>query len=111
MGKGRTTVTSTPWNNLGYYGRKLRADFSILDTYIHLALKKDDGKSGIDLTKLTEINVDNLLKMMRHKTIIAITINKLVESLDTTKRLEDIEKIIEAITPEALLEAKLSLAK
>lgn len=104
-------MTSSPWNNLGYYGKKLRADFLILDTYIHLALKKDDGKKGIDITKLTEINVDNLLKMMRHKTIIAITINKIVDSLDTTKRLEDIEKIIEAITPEALLEAKLSLAK
>lgn len=110
MGKGRTTVTSSGWNNLSYYGRKLKADFSILDTYIHLALKKEEGK-GIDVNKLTDINVDNLLKMMRHKTQIAITINKIVESIDTTSRLEDIERIIEAISPEALLEAKLSIAK
>lgn len=102
-------MTSTAWNNLGYYGKKLKADFQILDTYIHISLKRDDGKKGIDVKKLTEVNVDNLLKLMRHKTIIAITINKLVETLDTTKRLEDIEKIIEAISPEALLEAKISV--
>ncbi len=110
MGNWRTILTSTAWNNLGYYGKKLKADFSILDRYIVLALQKEDGK-GIDVNKLTDINVDNLLKMMRHKTQIAITINKIVDSLDTTKRLENIERIIEAISPEALLEAKLIVAK
>ncbi len=49
--------------------------------------------------------------MMKHKTTIAVTITKIVDLLDTTKRLEDIERIIEAISPEALLEAKLSVAK
>ena len=111
MGKWRTIVTSTAWNNLAYYGRKLKADFQIIDTYIQISLQRDDGKKGIDIKKLEEANVDTLLKMMRHKTIIAITVNKLVETLDTTKRLEDIEKLIEAISPEALLEAKISIAK
>ena len=95
-------MTSTSWSNLSYYGKKLKRDFTHLNTLVNKAQQKED---------LDEIEIDTLLKMMKHKTTIALTITKIIELLDTTQRLDDIEKIIEAISPEALLEAKLSVGK
>lgn len=102
LGKRGHLVTSTGWSNLSYYGKKLKTDFTHLNTLVAKAKEKES---------LDEIEIDTLLKMMKHKTTIALTITKIVDLMDTTKRLEDIEKIIEAISPEALLEAKLSVAK
>ena len=48
---------------------------------------------------------------MKHKTTIAITVTRIVDLLDTTKRIENIEELIQAISPEALAEAKRVLAK
>ena len=57
------------------------------------------------------IEIDTLLKMMKHKTTIAMTVTKIVDLIDTTKRIEDIEKLLQAVTPEALAEAHKVIAK
>ena len=49
--------------------------------------------------------------MMKHKTTIAMTVTRIVDLLDTTKRIENIERLIQAITPEALAEAQKIIAK
>ena len=49
--------------------------------------------------------------MMKHKTTVAMTVTRIVDLLDTTKRIENIEKLLEAITPEALAEAQKIIAK
>ena len=48
---------------------------------------------------------------MKHKTTIAMTVTRIVDLLDTTKRIETIERLIQAITPEALAEAQKIIAK
>jgi len=48
---------------------------------------------------------------MKHKTTIAMTVTKIVDLLDTTKRIENIERLLEAVSPEALAEAQAVLAK
>ena len=49
--------------------------------------------------------------MMKHKTTVAMTVTRIVDLLDTTKRIENIERLIQAITPEALAEAQKIIAK
>jgi len=49
--------------------------------------------------------------MLKHKTTIAMTVTKIVDLLDTTKRIENIERLLEAVTPEALAEAQKIIAK
>ena len=48
---------------------------------------------------------------MKHKTTIAMTVTKIVDLIDTTKRIEDIERLLQAVTPEALAEAQKVIAK
>lgn len=48
---------------------------------------------------------------MKHKTTVAMTVTRIVDLLDTTKRIENIERLIQAITPEALAEAQKIIAK
>ena len=93
-------MTSTSWTNLSYYGLKIKKDFTLLDTL----LKK---YRDVDLE---DIEIDTMLKMMKHKTTIATTLTKMMDIMDTTKRIENIEKLIRAVSPEALAEAQKSLA-
>ena len=48
---------------------------------------------------------------MKHKTTIAYTVTKIIDLLDTTKRIENIERLLQAITPEALAEAQKRIAQ
>ena len=95
-------MTTVAWNNLSYYGKRLKSDFKQLDTLIKKANKKEN---------LDPIEIDTLLKMMKHKTTVAMTVTRILDLLDTTKRIENIEKLLEAITPEALAEAQRIIAK
>ena len=52
-----------------------------------------------------------LLKMMARQEHMAHTITKMIDLQDTTKRIEDIEKLIDAISSEALIEAQQRLGK
>ncbi len=94
-------MTTSSWNNLSYYGRRLKTDFKIIHTLIQKTAKQP----------LKDQQIDTLLKMMKHKTTIAMTVTKMVDLLDTTKRIENIEQLIQAVSPEALAEAKRVLAK
>ena len=49
--------------------------------------------------------------MMKHKTTIAMTVTKIVDLMDTVKRIEDIEKLLEAVSSEALIEAQQRIGK
>jgi len=89
-------LTSTSWTNQAYYGLKLKKDFSLLDTL----LKK---YRGVDLD---DLEIDTMLKMMKHKATVAMNITSMMEKMDTANRLENMEAIINAVTPEALAEAK-----
>jgi len=89
-------LTSTSWTNQAYYGLKLKKDFSLLDTL----LKK---YRGVDLD---DLEIDTMLKMMKHKATVAMNITTMMEKMDTANRLENMEAIINAVTPEALAEAK-----
>ena len=89
-------MTSTSWTNQAYYGLKLKKDFSLLDTL----LKK---YRGVDLD---DLEIDTMLKMMKHKATVAMNITTMMEKMDTANRLENMEAIINAVTPEALAEAK-----
>ena len=57
------------------------------------------------------MEIDTLLKMMKHKSTVALAINKLLDTIDTTKRIENIERLIESIPVELLAEAKAKLAQ
>jgi hypothetical protein len=89
-------MTSTSWTNQAYYGLKLKKDFSLLDTL----LKK---YRGVDLD---DLQIDTMLKMMKHKATVAMNITTMMEKMDTANRLENMEALIRAVTPEALAEAK-----
>lgn len=97
-------MTSVAWNNLSYYGRRLKADFSQIDKMINKRLEEPIAADDI-------LTIDTILKLMKHKAVIALTVNKLVDTIDTTKRIEDIEQLIKAIPVELLAEAKAKLAK
>ena len=102
VGRKGTPVTSTKWNNISYYGKKLKRDFTHIDKLIY----------KIDIAEGTVIDpqiIDTIIKMMRQKTNIASQITKMVNEIDTANRLENIEKILLAISPEALAEAKLKV--
>ena len=79
----------------------MRTDFKIIDTLIKKNVERPLGDE----------QVDTLLKMMKHKTTIAITVTRIVDLLDTTKRIENIERLLQAVTPEALAEAQRLIAK
>ncbi len=49
--------------------------------------------------------------MMKHKTTIAWTVTRIVDLTDTTKRIENIEKLLEAVSSEALIEAQQRIGK
>ncbi len=49
--------------------------------------------------------------MLKHKTTIAMTVTKIVDLMDTTKRIENIEKLLEAVSSEALIEAQQRIGK
>jgi len=89
-------MTSTSWTNLSYYGLKIKNDFTLCDTLIK---KYKD-------TDLDDIEIDTMLKLMKHKTTVATILTKMMSEMDTTNRLEHMEAILNAVTPEALLEAK-----
>jgi len=89
-------MTSTSWTNLSYYGLKIKKDFTLCDTLIK---KYKD-------TDLDDIEIDTMLKLMKHKTTVATILTKMMSEMDTTNRLEHMEAILNAVTPEALLEAK-----
>lgn len=94
-------MTSSSWTNLSYYGIKLKRDFTHLDTLI----KKAKGVENLD-----DIQIDTMLKMMKHKATIATTVTKMMDIMDTTKRIENIERLLQAVTPEALAEAQKAIA-
>lgn len=60
---------------------------------------------------IDDYTVDTVIKMMRQKTNIASQISKIVHEIDTTNRIENIEKIIENIPMEMLAEAKVKIAQ
>lgn len=93
-------MTSTSWTNPAYYGVKLKKDFTLLDTL----LKK---YRGVDLN---DLQIDTMLKMMKHKATLAMDITKMLETTDTAKTIEEIQKIIQAVSPEALAEAQKAIA-
>lgn len=93
-------MTSTAWNNVPFYGRKLKRDFAHLDTLT----KKIFAQDEISLDA-----IETVLKMLHHKRNIALTVTKMIEISDTTQRLENIERIIENVSPEVLAEAKSKL--
>ena len=93
-------MTSTSWTNLSFYGVKIKKDFTLCDTLI----KKYRGRD------LEVIEIDTMLKLMKHKTTIATTLTKMMDIMDTTKRIENIEKLILAVSPEALAEARKAIA-
>ena len=93
-------MTSTSWTNLSYYGLKIKKDFTLLDTL----LKK---YKDVDLE---DLEIDTMLKMMKHKATIATTITKMMDIMDTTKRIENIETLLQAVSPEALAEAQKAIA-
>ena len=89
-------MTSTSWTNQSYYGLKLKKDFSLLDTLLKKYRDRD----------LDDLEIDTMLKMMKHKATVAMNITTMMEKMDTANRLENMEAIINAVTPEALAEAK-----
>jgi len=93
-------MSTSSWTNLSYYGVKIRKDFTLCDTLIKKYRERD----------LDDIEIDTMLKMMKHKTTIATTLTKMMDIMDTTKRIENIERLIQAVSPEALAEAQKSLA-
>ena len=93
-------MTSTSWTNLSYYGLKIKKDFTLCDTL----LKK---YKDVDLE---DIEIDTMLKMMKHKTTVATTLTKMMDIMDTTKRIENIETLLHAVSPEALAEAQKAIA-
>ncbi len=48
---------------------------------------------------------------MKHKTTVAMTVTRIVDLLDTTKRIENIERLLQAVSPEALAAAQKIIAK
>ncbi len=93
-------MTSTSWTNLSYYGLKIKKDFTLCDTI----LKK---YKDVDLE---DIEIDTMLKLMKHKTTVATTLTKMMDIMDTTKRIENIETLLHAVSPEALAEAQKAIA-
>ena len=93
-------MSTTSWTNLSYYGVKIKKDFTLCDTLI----KKYRGRD------LEDIEIDTMLKMMKHKTTIATTLTKIMAEMDTTNRIENIERLIQAVSPEALAEARKVIA-
>ncbi len=89
-------MTSTSWTNLSYYGLKLKKDFTLCDTLTKKYRDRD----------LDDVEIDTMLKIMKHKTTVATILTKMMSEMDTTNRLEHMEAILNAVTPEALLEAK-----
>lgn len=97
-------MTSTQWNNLSYYGRKLKKNFLILSRIIENSI----AEQRVDEAKIT---VDTFLKVAARMESTALAVNKMVDTIDTTKRIENIEKLIEAIPVELLAEAKLKIGQ
>ncbi len=93
-------MTSTSWTNLSYYGLKIKKDFTLCDTLIKKYKDVD----------LEDIEIDTMLKLMKHKTTIATTLTKMMAEMDTTNRIENIERLIQAVSPEALAEAQKAIA-
>lgn len=89
-------MTSTQWINLSYYGLKLKRDFTHLDSLIRKEKQKENPG---------DLEIDTILKMMKHKTTIAITIHRMIHEHETLNQIADIRKIITAVSPEALQEA------
>ena len=93
-------MSTTSWTNLSYYGVKIKKDFTLCDTLI----KKYRG------CDLDDLEIDTMLKLMKHKTTIATTLTKIMAEMDTTNRIENIERLIQAVSPEALAEARKVIA-
>ncbi len=93
-------MTSTSWTNLSYYGLKIKKDFTLCDTLIK---KYKD-------TDLDDMQIDTMLKLMKHKTTVATILTKMMSEMDTTNRIENIERLIQSVSPEALAEARKALA-
>jgi len=93
-------LTSTSWTNLSFYGLKIKKDFTLLDTLLKKYRERD----------LEDIEIDTMLKMMKHKTTVATTLTKMMDIMDTTKRIENIERLLQAVSPEALAEAQKAIA-
>ena len=89
-------MTSTSWTNQAYYGLKLKKDFTLCDTLTKKYRDRD----------LDDLEIDTMLKIMKHKATLAINVSKIMSEMDTANRLQNMEAIINAVTPEALLEAK-----
>ncbi len=90
-------MTSSSWTNLSYYGLRLKRDFTHLDTLI---------KKSKKIENLNDLDIDTMLKMMKHKATIAMDVTKMMELTDTIKRVENMEAILRAVRPEALAEAQ-----
>ncbi len=93
-------MTSTSWTNLSYYGLKIKKDFTLCDTLIKKYRDAD----------LDDFQVETMLKLMKHKTAVATVLTKMMSEMDTTNRIENIERLIQAVSPEALAEARKALA-
>ncbi len=94
-------MTSTSWTNLSYFGVRIKRDFSHLDTLI---------KNSKNVENPNDLEIETMLKMMKHKTTIATTVTKMMDLMDTTKRIENIETLLHAVSPEALAEAQKAIA-
>jgi len=90
------------WTNLEYYGKKLKAHFTRLDTIIQIYYDKDKWIWTVDELNHYVGYIETMCK-------IAKQLGMLADQVDTVKRLERIETLIEAIPPEVIAEVKTKL--
>lgn len=93
-------MTAKAWDNGTRYGKKLAAYFTKLDTLIQRQFKQAAAEG------LTIEEHDKLLRTLHRQTTIVYSIQKLREGIDTNKRIEDLEQLIKAATPEAIAAAQ-----
>lgn len=89
------------WTNLEYYGKKLKKHLMRIDGII--------DKYYPDNHPYTVDDISHYLGCIETMSKIVKVLDKLVDSTDTVHRLERIEKLIEAIPVEQLIEAKQKL--
>lgn len=89
------------WTNLEYYGKKLKKHLMRIDGIIEKYYPDERLFTAEDITHYINC-IETMSKIVK-------VLDKLVDSTDTVHRLERIEKLIEAIPVEQLIEAKQKL--
>ncbi len=96
------SLTEYRWNEGSYYGKKTKIYFRKLDKL----LMKLFNEALNDNQTITPELLDRILKITGRQNTLAHTITKLVETLDTNQRLQDIERLINSIPPDAIAKAR-----